>query len=150
MYKRHEAARTKEEFWTTFGKYMAPIPSADGEKISWINYHTRVKDIFFRMDTGPSMASIFISIEHKDSALRHVTFEKFGETRTFLESTLGEQWTWEAQATLDGHRIISRIVKDIQGVSIFNRDHWPELISFFKPRMIALDEYWSNVKYSFM
>jgi hypothetical protein len=44
---------------------------------------------------------------------------------------------------------VSRIYKEITGVSVFNKDHWPDLISFFKPRIIALDSFWENAKYGF-
>jgi hypothetical protein len=37
----------------------------------------------------------------------------------------------------------------MEGVSIFNKEDWPKLISFFKPRIVALDEFWNMVKYSF-
>jgi hypothetical protein len=34
-------------------------------------------------------------------------------------------------------------------VSILQKNDWPALISFFKTRIIALDEFWSSVKYDF-
>jgi hypothetical protein len=46
-------------------------------------------------------------------------------------------------------KIVSRISKNIDGVSIFNKDDWPAMISFFKPHIIALDEFWSDAKYAF-
>ena len=35
MYSREEVKKLKEEFWTSFGQFMSPIPSADMEKINW-------------------------------------------------------------------------------------------------------------------
>jgi len=40
MFKRQEASRLREEFWTTFGRYMRPVLSTEGIKINWINYKT--------------------------------------------------------------------------------------------------------------
>jgi len=34
-------------------------------------------------------------------------------------------------------------------VNIFKQEDWPKLISFFKPRIIALDEFWSDAQDSF-
>ena len=62
MFSRHEASRIKHEFWTTFGKYMRPILSAEGLKINWVNYHTRLKDVYFRMDAGKKSAMIAITL----------------------------------------------------------------------------------------
>jgi hypothetical protein len=37
----------------------------------------------------------------------------------------------------------------MQPVNLFNRDDWPALISFFKPRLVALDEFWNGAQYAF-
>ncbi len=37
----------------------------------------------------------------------------------------------------------------LNGVSIFNKEDWPQLISFFKQRIIALDQFWSTARYGF-
>lgn len=149
MYSREEASIIRQEFWTAFGKYMSPVPSAEGLKINWINYHTRIRDLHFRMDAGSTSASIAITIEHRDPGIQELYFEQFSELRELLHNTLEEEWTWQLHVPLVDSRMISRIVKELPGVSILNKDHWPDLISFFKPRIIALDSFWENARYSF-
>ena len=149
MFTRAEASRIREEFWTTFGRYMSPVLSAEGMKINWVNYHTRLKDVYFRMDAGVKSASICISIEHRDPAIQALYFEQFEELKTLLHATLEETWEWRLHVPADDGKRVSKIYKDLPGVSVFNRDHWPDLISFFKPRMITLDAFWENAKYSF-
>jgi hypothetical protein len=149
MFTRDEAARIKEEFWTTFGRYMSPIPSAEGTKVNWVNYHTRLKDVHFRMDAGQKSAVIFISIEHRDTDIQELYFRQFEQFSDLLQTTLEEEWEWQMHESLGNGKVISRIYKELAGVSVFNKDQWPELISFFKPRMIALDSFWENAKYSF-
>ena len=141
MYSREEASRIKHEFWTTFGRYMNPIPSSDGTKVNWMNYHTKVKDVYFRMDAGKKSAEISISLEHPDSDLQELYFEQFLEMKDILHDTLHEEWEWQLHVPLDDGKIVSRIYKQLAGVSVFNKDHWPDLISFFKPRIIALDSF---------
>lgn len=148
MFSREEASRIRQDFWTTFGRYMSPIPSAEGMKINWVNYHTRLKDVYFRMDAGQKSAVISISIEHTDPGIQEVYYDQFLELKSLLHDTLQEEWDWQLHATVDG-KVISRIYKELSGVSVLNKDHWPELISFFKPRIIALDSFWENAKYSF-
>jgi hypothetical protein len=46
-------------------------------------------------------------------------------------------------------RLISKIFTEKNNLSIFKKADWPSLISFFKPRIIALDEFWSSAKYGF-
>ena len=131
----------KQEFWTVFGKYMNPIPSSEGLRVNWINYKTGIKDVYFRMETLDNSATIGISIEHKDAGIRELFFEQFLELKSMLHDALEEEWDWQQGA--------SRIVRELPEASVFNKDQWPELISFFKPRIIALDSFWENAKYSF-
>jgi hypothetical protein len=149
MFTREEASRIRHEFWTAFGKYMSPILSTEGTKVNWINYHTRVKDVYFRMEAGQKRATIAISVEHTDLEIQQLYFEQFLAFKTLLHLTLGEEWEWQLHHRDENGRISSRILKEINNVSVLNKDRWPELISFFKPRMIALDSFWENARHSF-
>jgi hypothetical protein len=149
MFTREQASIIKQEFWTAFGKYMRPIPGAHGGKINWINYHTGVKNIHFRMTADHHSAAIYISIQHADPGIRELYFEQFLELRDLLHTTLQEEWEWQRAIPINDGKVLTRIYKEISAVSVFNRDHWPELISFFKTRIIALDSFWENAKYSF-
>ncbi len=149
MYKREESARLREEFWTAFGRYMTPVPSSEGMKINWINYRTTIKDVYFRMQVDKLSAVISISLEHPDENLRALYFQQFEELKTLLQSAVEEEWEWQPTAHVNSGKQISRIYKELPGCSVFNKDHWPELISFFKPRIIALDRFWEDARYSF-
>ncbi|MCU7549495.1 DUF4268 domain-containing protein [Chitinophagaceae bacterium LB-8] len=149
MYSKQEAAKLKEEFWTAFGQYMAPILSADGEKINWINYKTGEKHIQFRMHADNKKASIAIELSHPDPGIQLLYFEQFIQLKNVFQSIVEEEWFWNQHVTNDHGKTISRIYHEITGVSIFKKEDWPKLISFFKPRIILLDEFWSNVKYNF-
>jgi hypothetical protein len=149
MFTREEASRIRQEFWTTFGRYMSPVLSAEGIKINWVNYHTRLKDVYFRMDAGQKSAAICISMEQRDPGIQELYFEQFLEFKNMLHGTLEEEWAWQLHVPDADGKIVSRICKEIPGVSVFNKDHWPALISFFKPRIIALDSFWENAKYGF-
>jgi len=50
VYTREEAAAIKEQFWRTFGQYMAAVPSAEGLRVNWINYKTGIKQLHFKTD----------------------------------------------------------------------------------------------------
>lgn len=148
MFTREQSSRIRQEFWTVFGKYMSPILSAEGLKVNWINYHTSIKDIYFRMDASPKFAVISISLEHNDTGIRELYFEQFEAFKLILHETLGEEWLWQRNVSIN-NKEISRIYTELPDVSVFNKDHWPDLISFFKPRIIALDSFWENAKYTF-
>lgn len=149
MFTREEASRIRQEFWTTLGKYLSPVPSAEGYKVNWINYHTQVKDVYFRMLATNKMAVIAISIEHHDAGVRELFFDQFLELQFIFQEYLNEEWIWSRLATDENGRPVSRISRALYDVSLFDRNNWPELISFFKPRIIALDAFWQDARYSF-
>ena len=101
------------------------------------------------MEAGKKSASIAIEITHHDAGIQELFFEQFKELKNILASVLNENWDWQLHTTDENGKTVSRIFKQIKGVSIFNKNDWPTLISFFKPRIIALDEFWSDAKYAF-
>jgi len=145
MYSKQEVSKLKENFWTAFGKYMKPVLSADGEPISWLNYKTGIPGVFFRMDADSRHASVAIVITNSDPRF----YQQFVDNKAFLESTLDESWEWQAEATDDYGKRMSTISTQLEGVNVLSSEDWPEIISFFKPRIIALDEFWSMAKYGF-
>ncbi len=149
MYSKDEASQLKQSFWTTFGQYIAPQQSAEGLKVNWVNYKTGIKHLYFRMHADKRTATIAIEITHPDIGIQELFFEQFKELRTILHGSLDEDWEWELHTTDENGKIISRIYHQLYGVSIFNKNDWPSLISYFKPRIIALDEFWSDAKYAF-
>jgi len=149
MYSKDQASQLRQTFWTTFGQYISPQPSAEGMKINWINYKTGIKHVNFRMQAENRSASIAIELSHPDAGIQELFFEQFKELKLILADALQEDWEWKLHTHDEYGKTVSRIYKQIDGVSIFNRNDWPELISFFKPRIIALDEFWDTAKYSF-
>ncbi|HWJ91152.1 MAG TPA: DUF4268 domain-containing protein, partial [Flavisolibacter sp.] len=149
MYSRQEASKLRQEFWTSFGLYMSPVASADGEKINWLNYKTGQKDIAFRMQADNKKASIGIDLSHKDPGMQQLYMEQFRQFKMLLEESVGEVWEWQEGTHDENGKLVSRIFTIQQGVNVFNKADWPALISFFKPRIIGLDAFWSSAKYAF-
>lgn len=149
MYTKEELSRQRQAFWTAFGLYMRPVPGADGERVNWVNYKTGVPGIFFRMDAANGEATIGIELVHTDMAMQRTVYERLVALRAVLQSTVGEEWQWQAMMQDDSGRVISRVGTRLQGVNISNTEDWPRLISFFKERIVALDEFWSMVKPGF-
>ncbi|TCD02140.1 DUF4268 domain-containing protein [Pedobacter frigidisoli] len=146
MYSKEEAARLKQQFWISLGQYMKPVPAASGSTVHWVSYKTGVKNIIFKMDVTNKSAFIAIQLTHSDADIRHLIFEQFEEFKLMFSNTLNEDWDWIKDSTDEFGKTISQISMTLNQVSVFNQQHWPDLISFFKPRIIALDDFWDNVK----
>ena len=117
--------------------------------MNWLNYKTGFKHVYFRMRAEKKTASIGIELTHPDPEIQELFFEQFLELKALLHEYVGEEWEWGLHTRDESGKVISRIYTELSPVSIFNQDDWPALISFFKPRIIALDEFWSDARYTF-
>jgi len=124
---------------------MLPVPSAEGTKINWVNYKTGIKDLYFKMEAGNKTATIAIEMTHAEAQRQTVFFNQFVQCRKILEDALQEKWQWALHAPDVHNKITSRIYASQTGVNVFNKEDWPAIISFFKPRIIALDAFWVQV-----
>jgi hypothetical protein len=150
MYGKQEASLMRKEFWTSLGLYMRPLLGADGEQVNWLNYKTGVKHIYFRMDADNKRVSIGIELRQVDNETRKDHYARLAQFRGMLEEETGEVWVWEEDSLDEDGRSFSRISIAVGGVNIFNKADWPAMISFLKPRMLALDNFWWQVKDMFL
>lgn len=149
MYSRQEASLLRKNFWTSFGQYMRPLRSADDEPVNWLNYKTGVKHLFFRMDADNDKATIAIELRQPDPFVQHHYFKKFQSLEKLLHQTTGENWQWQLHSIDEDGKLFSRIGTQLKNVNVFNVNDWPAIISFLKPRLLALDIFWNMVKDGF-
>jgi hypothetical protein len=149
MYSRQEVSFLTQQFWTSLGQYLAPIPSAEGEKINWVNYKTGEKDIRILMTTEIGTAKISITLSHKDIVLQKLYFDKLLKFKNTFHQFVAEQWQWQELTTDSNGKVISEIYTSLENVYVLNQHDWPMIISFFKERMLALDRFWCEYKYAF-
>ena len=86
MYSKEETKKLKRDFWTSFGVYMKKHNVRLGKKINWVNYNTKIKDIYFRLNVTNKKATFYIEIQHKDLDIREIYYEQFTELKKVLES----------------------------------------------------------------
>ncbi|MCW3079532.1 MAG: hypothetical protein JWR87_962 [Segetibacter sp.] len=149
MFSKQEASQLRKEFWTVFGQYMKPVPSFEGEKVNWLNYKTGEKDVLFKMEADNKMATIAIEIAHADLEIQQLYYEQFEQLKNMFKNVAGNNWTWTLHSKDENGKVVSKIFSQTVGLTVFNKADWPSLISFFKPRIIALDEFWSTARYGF-
>ncbi len=149
MYTKEQASQIRQAFWTAFGQYMALHPSVEGYKVNWINYKTGLKHVYFRMNAEKNAASIAIEIIHPDIEIQQLFYEQFLTLKLMLEDYQQETWEWVLHTSDNNGKTISRICKELPNVNVFRQDDWPAIISFLKPRIIALDAFWGDAQFSF-
>ncbi len=149
MYTKAEASAVKQKFWTSFGKYMQPVPSASGEKVNWINYKTGIKGIYFKMDANKDFAFISIEIFLPDKTLEHLHYQTFRNLAKQFEEVVGEGWEMKENVVTNDYKSVSIIYSELQNVNIFKESDWPNIIGFLKKNIILLDEFWNSYKPAF-
>ena len=149
MYTRKQAAVIRQKFWTQFGKYMAPVPSAEGKKINWINYNTGISSIYFRMNAGKEKAYIGIEIMHNPAEPAQQYYKQFILLKPALQECVKENLVFEALHVNEFNQPMSRIYCNLQPANIFNESDWPAIISFLKHGITGLDNFWTHHKIIF-
>ena len=148
MYSKEQVSKLKTQFWTSFGQYMKPVPGASGVPVNWINYKTGIRHIHFKMDADNTRAVIAIEISHSKEEKRLHYYNQFVSLKNLLTTTTTFNWQWNETVETD-HKTISSILQQLNNVNILNQADWPGIISFLKPRIIALDNFWDTVKDGF-
>lgn len=128
---------------------MKPVPTAENQYISWQNYKTGIKGIFFRMRAERQFASVGVEITHPDPEIQELLYGQFEQFKKLLEMETMETWDWRLLDADELGKSVSVIESKLENVNVMDQDTWPEIISFLKPRIIALDSFWSNVRYGF-
>jgi len=148
MYSKDQISKLKTHFWTNFGQYMKPVPGAAGLPVNWVNYKTGIRHIHFKMDADNKRAVIAIEISHPQDGQRAFYYNQFLSLKKLLHTTTGLNWQWNETLQKDD-KTISSISQQLDGVNIMDQADWPAIISFLKPRIIALDQFWQQVKDGF-
>ena len=121
MFSKKENKEIKVLFYTSFGRYMSNQRSSNGEKIKWLNYHNKIKDIHFKLHCDKKYASIFIDIQHKDEDIRKLFFDQFKELKKPFIQYVGASWSWEKEYKNEIGFNYSRIIRKINDFSIYAR-----------------------------
>ena len=144
MFSKKENKEIKMLFYTSFGRYMTGQLSSNRAQIKWLNYPTKIKDIYFRLHCDKNSASIFIDIQHKDTEIRNLFFDQFKELENSFVKHVGKLWKWEKEYIDAMGSCHCRIIKKINGVGIYNQDSWLKIFEFYKSNLKNLDEFWVN------
>ena len=143
MYSKEEAKSLRKEFWTAFGVYMKKYNKVYGAKIRWVNYNTKVKDIYFRLDVTKSLAYFSFDLQHKDEGLRELFYEQFIELRGVINSSFEYELTWKPVFESE-FGSVARIYTELEGVSIFNKNDWGIIFSFLEKNIVAAHDFWEE------
>ena len=139
MYKRDELIAVKKEFWIRLGQYLAPVPSAFGLPVNWINYKSGITGIQVKLHADTHSAAVLMEIQGDDAHRQKIIK---------VLRTMQNNWPPDFElrdSLLDEHgQNIARFEVWLQPANIMDKDSWPAIISFLKKHIIAFDAFWSE------
>ena len=149
MYSKTESSLITQKFWTSFGMYISPVPSATLEKVNWVNYKTGIKGIIFKLDAIKNTTSVTVEIFLKDTMLQHQYFIIFNNFAAELKKIGVNNWVFQKDYFQETKGFISLIAVELKNVNVFKEADWPTMISFLKQYMLGLDKFWASYKPAF-
>ena len=132
MFSKEEAIQIKKEFWIAF---------AEEYPRKWLLYNTKIKDVTFKFYVDNKKAQVLLDIEPKDEEKRKIYYEKVESLKTILLEDYLDDVIFERNFYLETGKVISRIWVEKTGISINNKNTWPEIFDFFAEKMDAFERF---------
>ena len=132
MFSKEEALQIKKDFWIAF---------AEEYPRKWLLYNTKIKDVTFKFYVDNKKAQVLLDIEPKDEEKRKIYYEKVESLKTILLEDYLDDVIFERNFYLETGKVISRVWAEKTGISINNKNTWPEIFDFFAEKMDAFERF---------
>ncbi len=149
MYDKEYSSAIHQKFWTSFGRYMQPVPNALGEKINWINYKTGVKAISIKIDVSNTTATICFEILNLNASINNKYLSLFNKHQTTFEAITHNQFCIYHNIINNQQKPVLAAIATLSNINIYNQADWPVIITFLKHNLIQLDNYWQSYKIAY-
>lgn len=135
MFSREESKKIRQEFWTSFGKEYPH---------KWILYNTKAKELQLKFTFERKYAQVSLDIYSEDDLIREYYYEKMESLKNVLESDYLPAVIYAKDYELPEGKIISRIYSQLDQVSIYNKNDWPQVKEFLYRKMILLEDFFNG------
>lgn len=146
MFSKEERKAIHAAYWGRFKNFISSIRNDEGRRINWLNYPTRLKEIYIRLDVNQERARFSIDIQTKDEGVRAIVWEQFEELKKVLESEMETPGNWLQQSYNTAGQEISSIYWELKGVDIYNLEDEQKVFEFFKQHLIRFDRFYAVYK----
>jgi hypothetical protein len=132
MFSKEEALQIKKDFWIAF---------AEEYPRKWLLYNTKIKDVSFKFYVDNKKAQVLLDIESKDEKKRKIYYEKIESLKNIILEDYLDDVIFERNFFLENGKSISRVWVEKLGISINNKNSWPEIFDFFAEKMEAFERF---------
>ena len=137
MFSKEEALQIKKDFWIAF---------AEEYPRKWLLYNTKIKDVTFKFYVDNKKAQVLLDIEPKDEEKRKIYYEKVESLKTILLEDYLDDVIFERNFYLETGKVISRVWIEKTGISINNKNTWPEVFDFLPKKWMLLSAFSMKMK----
>lgn len=142
MFSKEQRKLIHEAFWTEFKTLMNKQANAEGKRIKWLRYPTKIKSIFIRLYVDSTKATFSIDIQPKDEGIRQVVWEQFIELKKVLEDEMGKDGIWLESTLNASNQEISQLIWTLKKVNIYRKEDKEQIFSFLKEKLISFDRFY--------
>ncbi|CAM4154016.1 DUF4268 domain-containing protein [Flavobacterium antarcticum] len=137
MFSKADSQKIKREFWIEFAQVYPR---------KWMLYDTKIKDFSFKFYVDNKKAQVTLDIEPRDEQKRKIYFEKIESLKQILFDDFMKNAIFERHFHLETGKEISKIWVEKTGISVFNKNTWPEIFVFFNEKMDAFERFFEEYK----
>ena len=137
MFSKADSQKIKREFWIEFAEVYPR---------KWLLYDTKIKDFSFKFYVDNKKAQVTLDIEPKDEGKRKIYFEKIESLKQILHDDYLSDAIFEREFHLETGKVISKIWVEKTGISVFNKNTWPDIFDFFAEKMEAFELFFYEYK----
>ena len=144
MYSKEEEKEIRVEFWNQLNEKLELEKGFHKNKVNWMNFNTKIKQLFFRMEADSMGARLCIDLQFLDAGISALYYEQFTEFQNILEQRFETELNWYPKFEHWNGKTISRISLKLEDVNLYNKKDWPAMQNFLTDNFIKLEQFWSE------
>ena len=130
MFSKDEAKHLRQEFWTEFGKTYPR---------KWLLYRTKIKELNLKFTFNNKLAQVSVDIDTDDSLIRDYYYEKIWSLEKILKTEYLPKIILNPNYEVNRGKFIARAYVQLDNVSVYNKQTWPETFEFLYSQMEQLE-----------
>ena len=137
MFSKEDSKKIRQDFWIFFGKRHPR---------KWLLYNTGIKNFVLKFSFDTKKAFVSIDVTSNDALLQGYYYEKLESLKKLMLEEISPELIFDSHYTLDSGKAISRVYLVKEGVSIHNKQTWPEVFEFFYNNMDKMEQFFKEYK----
>lgn len=142
MFSKEERKEIHQAFWKRFKSKVSNDKNAEGKRVNWLNYPTKLKQIYVRLQSNNSEAMFSIDIQDKDEGIRDLIWEQFIELKKVFQSEMPSECIWNKEAYNAAGQHIYRISWTLKDVNMYEALDEERIFTFFDEHLKGFDRFY--------